>query len=151
MTLSRWRRPQNLPLMFDEMDRAVDRYLKNPLLRVLEGEEFDFGPPIDVYETTDELTIKAELPGVEINDIDLTLEDERLILSGHTRQEHEVSEEGYHRKEIRTGSFRRAIPLPVTIKPEEVTATFDAGILTIRLPKEVTSASTRKIEVKQSG
>ena len=149
MAITRWKKPEGLPVMFDEMDRLFGRYLRYPLMRAFEGEDFDFGPAIDVFETPDEVVVKAELPGVEQENVDVTLEESRLILSGHTREEQEVQEDGYLRREIRSGSFRRAIPLPGPVKDGEVSAIFENGILTVRLPKVAPEPPGKKIEVKQ--
>ena len=92
-------------------------------------------PAVDVYETETDVVVKAELPGVTRDNIELTLEEDKLVLKGHTHAEEEVNEEGYHRKEIRRGSFRRVLSLPAAIKPDEVTATFDNGILTVKLAR----------------
>ena len=147
MSLDRRRRPHALPAVLDEMDRAFDRFFRWPLLRTLEGEEFDFGPAVDVYETDTELVVRAELPGVKKEDIDLTVEDDRLLLTGSNRQEQEVNEEGYHRKEMRSGVFRRVVSLPAAVKADEMTATFENGVLTIRAPKVEEEIKGTKVEI----
>ena len=147
MALIRWRKPETLPTVFDELDRAFDDWLRFPIRRAFLGDGFEVGPPVDVYETEGEVVVKAELPGVQKEDISLTLEEGGLVLCGESKHEEEVNEDGYHRKEIRRGSFRRLVPLPSAVKPDEVTATFDNGILTVRAPKAPEDTG-KKIEVK---
>lgn len=150
MSLMRWRRPQTIPMstMFDDMDRWFDRFFRFPLMRAFETEPFDFGPAVDMYETDTEVVVKAELPGVNKDDIDLSVEDDVLRLSGESRHEEQVNEEGYHRRELRYGSFRRVVPLPAAVKQHEIAASFDNGILTIRAPKAEEKARGKKVEIK---
>lgn len=147
MSLIRWQRPQMMPTVLDEMNRLFEHAFRTPLWRTMEGEPFDFGPAVDVYESEGQVVVKAELPGVRKEDISLTVEDDRLILSGQSRQEEEVQEEGFHRRELRYGSFRRAIALPSSVKQEEISAAFENGILTIRAPRTEETPKGRKIEV----
>lgn len=148
MSLTRWRRSENLPVVVDEVDRLFDRYLRYPLMRAVEGESFEFGPAVDVYETETEFVVKAELPGVSREDIELTLADDRLTLRGETRHQEEVDEGGYHRKEIRRGSFRRVIPIPASVQRDALTASFENGILTVRAAKAEKAAPGRRIEIQ---
>lgn len=149
MSLMRWRRPQTMPMptVFDDMDRWFDRYFRFPLMRAFETEPFDFGPAVDVYETDTEIVVKAELPGVKKEDIDLTIEEDRLLLTGESRHEEKVDEEGYHRRELHYGSFRRVVPLPAAVKQDEIAASFDNGVLTIRAPKAEERARGKKVEI----
>ena len=137
-----------MPTVFDEMDRWFDRFVRYPLLRTFEGEPFDFGPAIDVYETDTELVVRAELPGVKKEDIELTVEEDRLLLRGESKHEEEVDEEGYHRREMRCGHFRRAISLPAAVNPEGISASFDSGVLTIRAPKTEEEIKGKKVEIE---
>ncbi|MEN6344724.1 MAG: Hsp20/alpha crystallin family protein [Armatimonadia bacterium] len=147
MSIIRWRRPESLPTVFDEIDRAVDDFLRYPLRRAVYHDAVEFGPAVDVYQTEDEVVVKAELPGAKREDITLTLEEGGLVLAGSTSHEEETTEEGYYRKEIRRGQFRRFISLPAPVKAEEMTATFDNGVLTVRGPK-ASEDKGKKIEVK---
>ncbi len=148
MSLVRWRRRHDLPAVLDDMDRMFDRYFRQPIRRGFYDEDFDYGPAIDVIETDTELVVKAELPGVSKDDIDLTLHEDRLLLSGGTRHEEETSGEGYVRREIRSGTFRRSIPLPAAIDAERLEASFDNGVLTIRAPKIEEQERGTKVEIK---
>lgn len=102
----------------------------------------DFGyPAVDVHDGDKEITVKAELPGLESKDVTLKLDKGVLTLAGEKRFEDEDRKEAYHRIERRYGSFYREIPLPAEVKAEEVTARFDKGVLTVALPKAESSAS----------
>jgi len=148
MSLVRWRRPHTLPTAFDEMDRLFDRYLRSPIMRAFESEDLDFGPSVDVYETEAELVVKAELPGVKKEDIELTLQEDRIVIKGETKKEEQIDEEGYHRRELRYGRFGRVIPLPTTVKQEEIQASFNDGVLTIRAPKVEEKEKGSKIDIQ---
>lgn len=151
MAIMRWRKPETLPSVFEDMDRWMDRwfddFFRYPLRRAFVGDTFEFGPAVDVYETENELVVKAHIPGVKKEDIQLTVEDNSLVISGQTRQEEEVKEEGYHRRELRYGSFRRAVPLPTAVKQAEIKATYENGVLTVRAPKSQ-EAPANKIPIQ---
>ena len=116
----------------------------NKLLNVswnhdVSGEDMKDGiwqPAVDIYETADSIIIKAELPDVDQNDIDVRIEDNTLTLRGERRHEDEVKKENYHRIERYFGTFQRSFSLPATVDQEKVAAACDKGILTITLPKK---------------
>jgi HSP20 family protein len=143
MSIMRWRKPETLPTVFDEMDRWFDDVLRYPLRRAVVGDAVEFGPAVDVYETDTELVVKAQIPGVKKEDIELTVEENRLVISGQTRQEEEVNEEGYHRRELRYGSFRRAVQLPTAVNQADIKAAYDNGVLTVRAPKAPEAAANK--------
>jgi len=103
-------------------------------------------PPLNIYEEPDRLLITAELPGVEVADLELSIEGETLTLQG--KRDNRQSEPGvsYHRREIESGSFSRAIALPVKVDTERVAAKFTNGVLTITLMK-ASAATPRQIKV----
>jgi len=103
-------------------------------------------PPLNIYEEPDRLLITAELPGVQVEDLDLSIEGETLTLQG--KRDNRQSEPGvsYHRREIESGSFSRAIALPVKVDTERVVAKFTHGVLTITLMKAA-AATPRQIIV----
>ncbi len=105
-------------------------------------------PPVSVEERGDEILLTAELPGMDENAVEITLENNVLTISGEKRDRREESEAGgkYHLVERTFGSFRRSFTLPRTVSAEGITADFDAGLLTVRLPK-AEKALCRKIEV----
>lgn len=91
-------------------------------------------PPVDVYEHNGELVVKAELPDMKREDIDVTVENSTLTLRGERRMEEEIKQENYHRIERAYGSFSRAFTLPSTVDPSKISAEYKNGVLTVRLP-----------------
>jgi HSP20 family protein len=106
-------------------------------------------PSMDVYETDDKIVAKLELPGIEPEEVDVSVEDSTLTIGGRREFSDEVKEESYRRVERRYGSFTRAITLPETADTEKVNANFDNGVLTIEVAK-AEKAKPKKIQVKVS-
>ncbi|MFO7595044.1 MAG: Hsp20/alpha crystallin family protein [Desulfocurvibacter africanus] len=111
---------------------------------MLEKAEF---PSVDVSESENEVMVKAELPGLEAKDVDISLENNQLIIRGEKRFEEEEKKENYHRIERSYGSFFRSVPMPIKVKQEGIKAKFDKGVLRITLPKDE-AAKSRKIEIE---
>jgi len=109
-----------------------------------------WAPPLDIYETDDRFVVSVELPGVDPDSVDVSVEDSTLTIQGERRFQSEVSEESFHRVERRYGQFVRSLSLPSTANAEAITASFDKGVLTIEVPK-MEQAKPRKITVKASG
>lgn len=135
MALMRWSPARDLLAIREDMDRLFREFFGRP-----EGEEGTWlpgtwTPPVDIHETEDALVLKAELPGVSKDDINVELKDSRLTLRGQRQRETEVKEEQYHRRERAYGSFQRTFMLPTSVDPEKVTASYKDGILELRLPK----------------
>ncbi len=103
-------------------------------------------PVVDILESKGYVVVRAELPGVNREDITIEIEGDVLLLKGERKFEKEVEHENYHRMECSYGSFQRAFTLPQTIRKEEVTARFDQGVLEIRMPK-----GSEKQEIPVSG
>ena len=105
-------------------------------------------PPVSVEERSDEILLTAELPGMTEDAVEITLENNVLTISGEKRDSREEGETGgrYHLVERSFGAFRRSFTLPRTVRGEGITADFDNGLLTVRLPK-AEEAVSRKIEV----
>lgn len=113
------------------------------------GEELSnrpWRPAVDIRETGDAYVVSAELPGLSKEDVNITIENNVLKLTGERRFEKEVEEEEYHRVERAYGSFSRAFSLPTRVDAERVEASFQEGILTISVPKAA-EARPRKIEI----
>ena len=95
----------------------------------------DFAPRVDISETEKELHVSAELPGLEPNDINISIDHNTLTMSGEKRTEKEDKGERYYQFERSYGSFHRSIPLPFEVDEDNVDATFKSGVLNITLPK----------------
>ncbi|HBX43060.1 MAG TPA: molecular chaperone [Deltaproteobacteria bacterium] len=103
-------------------------------------------PAVDIYENNDSVVVKAELPGVEKDQISVEVKDGILSLRGERKFEKEVKEESYHRIERSYGSFQRSFSLPVSVDQEKVTAQFKNGVLEVTLPKKE-QAKPKQIQV----
>jgi len=110
-----------------------------------------WAPAVDIYETDNDIVLKAELPGVEPKDVEVRVEDNTLYLKGERKFEKEVKEQNYHRVERSYGTFARSFSLPNSINAEKVKAEFKDGLLTITMPKrEEAKPKTIKIDVAAS-
>jgi HSP20 family protein len=92
-------------------------------------------PKVDVSETESELRITAEMPGIDENNVEVSLDDDRLIIRGEKKEEREDKDRNYHVRERVEGIFSRTLPLPFSPEPSQVKADFKNGVLTITLPK----------------
>jgi len=106
-------------------------------------------PPVDIFQTGDhELVLKAELPDMSREDIDITVENFVLTVKGEKKLSHEVKEEQYHHAERRYGTFSRSFSLPQTVDSNRVAAEYKNGVLTVRLPlREEAKPRTIKVDV----
>jgi HSP20 family protein len=108
-------------------------------------------PPVDIFETADrEIVLKAELPGLRREDIDLTVENNTLTIRGERRRDPEISEDRYHRFERQYGAFSRSFTLPPTVDASRVRAEYRDGVLTVTLPVR-DEARPRQIQVEVNG
>ena len=143
-----WRRQS--PNLWDELFN-----MRNTFDRMLSGSETQVGtgwcPAVDVHETKDELVLQAELPGLTKDDVELSIENGVLSVSGEKKQERQEGEEGsdYHLVERRYGRFERRFSLPRSVDPEKVKADFSNGMLNITLPK-AEAAKPRRIPIKSN-
>lgn len=116
------------------MRRAMDRLIENSV-----GDEWsqqgEWSLPLDVVENEDAYLVKASLPGVKPDDIDITFNRGTLTIQGQTKDESETTKGQYHLRERRFGSFSRTIALPSTVKAEDIQADYKDGILTLKMPK----------------
>lgn len=104
-------------------------------------------PAVDISESESEIVVKAELPGLEPKDVDITVDEDTLFIKGEKRFEEEEKKGGYHRIERSYGSFQRSVVLPCSVKVDQVRAKFDKGVLTVSLAKS-TAEKGKKIEIE---
>ena len=110
--------------------------------------EFDIRTPaVDLFEEKDEIVVKAELPGIDRDNIDVNLSDHTLTIKAEKKKEEEAKEENYYRSERSYGSYVRTLHLPTDVRPDKVKATFKNGVLEIRMPK-TEEAKAKEIKVK---
>ena len=110
-----------------------------------------WAPSVDILETENELVLKADVPGVELKDIDIQLENGTLTLKGERKFEKEEKNKGYHRLERSYGSFVRYFTVPDTVDTENVRADYQNGVLTVALPKkEIAKPKAIKVQVSNN-
>ncbi len=114
------------------------------------GEEGEWLPALDISETKDDYVIKAEIPGIDPKDIDISLSDGMLTIKGQKKQEKEEKEQNYHLIERSYGSFLRSIPLGGEIQSDKIKAEYKNGILKIVLPKSE-KAKQKEIKIQVEG
>ena len=134
--------------------REFERLFKeafSPMSGETEVSTRSWAPPVDIYETEDAIVLKAELPGIDPQDVEVRVEDNTLYLKGERNYEKEVKEQNYHRIEWSYGSFARSFTLPNSISAEKVKAEYKDGLLTLTMPKrEEAKPKTIKIDVTKS-
>jgi HSP20 family protein len=109
--------------------------------------ETEWMPPFDVSESEGEIIVKAELPGMKVEDIDITITDGLLTIKGERKMEKEDKQENYHRIERQFGSFSRTLNLGLKVEADGIDAGYKDGVLTVTLPK-AEEDKPKKIEVK---
>jgi HSP20 family protein len=130
-SLTRWNPARDVFSMTEAMNRLFDEAFIMPR----SGFTQNAMPSVDVVENDNEIFVKAELPGIKPEDVDIRVEGNLLSLRGEYKEEHENKEGEYYVKELRQGSFARTIPLPSTVDVNNADAQFENGILTLKLPK----------------
>lgn len=147
MDIVPWRPFGELGRLRREMDDLFNRFFgETSLPRVFSRE---WTPSIDVSETKDHLVIKAEVPGLEAKDIDVSVSGDVLTIKGEKKKEEEKKEEHYHYRERYSGSFQRSLRLPLSVKSDKADASFKDGVLTVRLPK-APEAKKKQITIKNA-
>jgi HSP20 family protein len=152
MFLTRWNKTETpawpafgrLSDLRDELDRLFDSPLSElgRTSRLLNG----WAPAVDLYEDKDNFTVKAELPGLKREDIDVSLNEGALVISGERKAEQKFDEAGTHRVERFFGRFSRTILLPATVNADKIAAQYKDGVLTVTLPKSE-EAKPKQIEI----
>jgi HSP20 family protein len=143
MTLTRY----NPFADFDEFPTGI-RLFQDAVGRLMsESAARPWSPNVDILETENELVVRADLPGIDMKNLDLRLEDGTLTLKGERKFEEENKGKGYHRIERGYGVFARSFSLPESVDPEKVKANYKDGVLTVTLPKKEL-AKPRKVNVE---
>ena len=147
MALARWTPSRDITSVRDEMNRLFNEFFGRGG-GTEEGTWFSgaWSPPVDIYETDQELVLKAELPGFSKDDISIELKENTLSIRGERKREDEVKEGNYHRMERVYGAFQRSFMLPTTVEQDKVRASYKDGILELHLPK-IPAAQPKRIAV----
>jgi HSP20 family protein len=133
MTIVRWEPLRELGTLQTEMNRLFNTVFDGPAPSGATMRRWM--PPMDLVESDDHFVLRADLPGMSEDDVNIELEDSTLTISGERKSEHEAKNEGFYRVERATGAFSRSLTLPKGVDPESVTARFDRGVLEVRIPK----------------
>src|ERR1044072_1111245 len=135
MAIVRWEPLRELASIQNEMNRLFVTVFDAPAPGGNGGTLRRWMPAMDLVETEDHFVLRADLPGLSEGDVSIEVEDNVLTVSGERKAEHETTQEGYHRVERAFGSFSRSLTLPEGVDADAVTASFDRGVLEIRIPK----------------
>ena len=145
MELVPWRPFGELSSFRGEMDKFLNRYFGERPFAGMPSE--GWAPSVDISETKDNFIVKAELPGLEAKDVNVSISGDLLIIKGEKKKEEEEKDEHHHYVERYSGSFQRVFVLPGRVKGDKVDAIFEKGVLKVTLPK-VEEAKKKEIEVK---
>ena len=130
----RWSPYQEMMSLRQAMDRLFDDSFVRGA-RTLPGDVGAGLLPLDVYQTDNDVVIKATIPGIAPEEVDISITGDTVTIKGEQKEETEVKDEDYMLKERRYGSFSRSVSIPVSVKSDKADATFDNGVLKLTLPK----------------
>jgi HSP20 family protein len=142
--LTRWVPFREMMNIQNSMDRMFDRDFS---ITATPWKSFNWSVALDVVESEDEYVVKASLPGINPNDLDITFSDNRLTIKGEVEEDQELDEARYHLRERRYGKFVRSIQLPKGIDSDKIVANYGSGVLRLRLPK-AEETKPKKIAIK---
>jgi HSP20 family protein len=134
MALVRWEPVRELNSIQSEMNRLFNTFFDTPTGGANGGGVRRWVPSMDLVETDEHFVLRADLPGLSEADVSIELEDNVLTVAGERTAEHE-DKEGFYRMERSFGQFRRSLTLPDGVDPDGIAATFDKGVLEVRIPK----------------
>jgi len=129
--LTRWEPAREMMTLREAMDRLFDDAYTHPF-SMRDGWSV---PVVDMYQTDDEIVVKASLPGIKADEVQINITGDVLTLKGEVRHEEEKNDKAWHIREQRWGSFQRSVALPTNVVSDKAQAEFENGILTITLPK----------------
>ncbi len=135
MALVRWDPTREVDSLQSEMNRLFDTFFGDGPANRGSGGIRRWVPPMDLVETDDHLVLKADLPGLDSDDVNIEIKDGTLTVSGERTTEHEERADGFYRVERAFGGFSRSMALPDNVDAERINATFDKGVLEVRIPK----------------
>lgn len=133
--LIRWEPAREMMTLREAMDRLFDEAFTQPFSLIRESGSVWSSPAIDMYQTDNDVIVKAALPGIKAEDVQINLSGDVLTIKGEVKQEEEKKEKSWYIREQRWGAFERAIRLPTAVIADRAKADFESGILTITLPK----------------
>jgi len=144
-TITRWVPLRGLSTLHDQMNRLFEDSVRGGSEAVT-----TWAPACDIYETENELVLKADIPAINEKDLDIRIENNMLTIRGERKFEKEVSEDNFLRVERAYGSFSRSFALPNTVNPDGIHAEYKNGVLVVRMPKREES-KPKQIKVQVAG
>ncbi len=147
MSIIKWDPFRDLLSLQERMNKLFEESLLQTGKERQEISIAGWSPSVDVMESDEEIILKAELPGIELKDVEVLINDNILTLRGERKFEKEEKKENYHRIERSYGAFQRSFTLPATVEQDKVKAKMKDGILEVRLPK-AKEAKSKKIEIE---
>ena len=151
MALVRWDPVREIDTLQGEMNRLFSTFFDTPTGRAGNGGAARrWIPAMDLVETDDHFVLKADLPGMSENDVNIEVENNVLTVSGERKTELEDKHEGYYRLERSTGAFSRSLTLPEGVDAGAVTASFENGVLEVRIPKPE-EVKPQKVQISVGG
>ncbi|MDD5511143.1 MAG: Hsp20/alpha crystallin family protein [Dehalococcoidales bacterium] len=145
MTMIRWEPLREMTTLRNAMDRLLEDSFVRPSRL---WPEIGIGNlSVDMYQTADDVVVKAAIPGIKPEEVDITISGDTLTIRGEQKEDREVKEEDYFYKERRYGTFSRSVAIPVQVKSDKAEAVFENGILTLTLPK-AEEIKPKQIKVK---
>jgi HSP20 family protein len=147
MALIRWEPVAELNTIQNEMNRLFNNFVDAPTGRSANGAARRWVPAMDLVETTDHYVLRADLPGLGDEDVNVQLEDNVLTISGERKTEQHNEQDGYYRLERAFGGFSRSLTLPDGIAPDRIQANFDRGVLEVTVPKPE-QKKPRQVQIK---
>jgi len=146
MSIIRWDPFDEIMTMRESMDRLFEDFFTR---RPRTAGPLVWQPAVEIFETEQEVVVKAELPGIDPKNVSVTVTGDGLTIKGEAKLEHEDKGRNYYRRELRYGSFQRTVALPTEVKSEETKAAFKHGILEVKVPKaERVKPKAVKVEVE---
>jgi HSP20 family protein len=148
MALVRWDPWTTLPTLQNRINRLFDdAFPARTQAREDEMGLLDWRPTVDTYEEGDNIVIRAELPGVRKEDVNIDVKDNVLTLKGERKHQDNVKEENYYRRESAFGRFQRSFTLPDAVDPDKIEASYKDGVLKVTVPK-AEERKAKQIEIK---
>ncbi len=145
MDLVPWRPFGEMSRLRKEMDNLMNRFFGETAFPKIVSEEWM--PTVDISETKDNIIIKAELPGMEAKDVNVSISGDMLTIKGEKKKEKEEKDESHYYSERYYGNYERSFRLPTGVQSNKAEASFDKGVLKVTLPK-VEEAKKKEIEIK---
>jgi HSP20 family protein len=150
MALVRWEPVRELNTLQSEVNRLFNTLFDAPVPGNSGGSISRWIPAMDLVESDEEFVLRADLPGLSEQDVNVELDNNVLTISGERKSEHEEHREGYYRVERASGTFSRSLTLPEGVNPEGIKAGFDRGVLEVRIPKPE-ERKPRKVAISVGG